>query len=703
MKYLHQHNNIEIHFRKWSRKKHGVFTSLKKEIKICTLLVTYTILTYKGPVAAQSDTIILPLKIDVEEVEVIGQRAPGIYPNVARVISVIPYAELSSAPARSPADLLEFLPGTDIRQRGNFGVQADLGMRGGSFDQALVLINGIPFNDPQTGHHNLNLPIPYNAINKIEILEGPGSRVYGANAFSGAVNIITGMTEEDQLGLLITAGQHGFYSAATTLGYKSGKLSSFISVSGRGSVGYADNTDFYDYSGYYKADYKLSSGIFELQAGYSKKAFGANSFYTARYPEQYEQVKSKFFALKFNLDKKIKSKYYIAWRRHNDRFELFREDRYRFLNGFFVNGHDTAVYIPGIYEDHNYYSGHNYHLSDVVAAGVNITLNTRAGSSSFGMEYKYDRILSNVLGNELKRVIEVRGEARGVFSRGDSRDVFNFFAEHVIKLKTFYLSGGALCFVHNFNTMNVFTGAEAGKRFGAHGRLFVSVNQSLRMPTYTDLYYNGPSNTGNPGLKPEKAVTMEGGYKLNLPAVSIQATVFHRAGNDIIDWVKAPGEAKYTTMNHTGLNTSGIQLSAGYNNRNNVSRVNWLKYYYLDYSYLSTDKNSNEYISAYALDYLKHKFTARFSHKVYKSLEMTWNLTWQDRNGTFTDKDMSEQAYKPFFLLNARFQLNLKDGEAYLEGSNLLNAKYRDFGSVVQPGVWIFAGVNMHLNLHGLK
>ncbi|MFO7656525.1 MAG: TonB-dependent receptor [Bacteroidales bacterium] len=703
MKYLHLHKSIDIHFKKWSRKKHGIFSSLNKQIKICTLLVTYTIINCHNPLAAQSDTIYVQQKFEVEEVEVIGLRGPGVYPNVARVITVIPAAEINAAPAQSLCSLLEFIPGTDIRQRGNLGVQADLSIRGGSFDQALILINGIPFNDPQTGHHNLNLPFSYSAVEKIEVLEGPGSRVYGANAFSGALNIITRQPGKDLLDMSFTLGQHGYYSATTSLGYKSGKLSNFISVSGRGSGGYTDNTDFFDFSGYYRGNYTFTPGVLEIQAGYNNKSFGANSFYTARYPEQYEQLRNKFIALKFSSDKIVKSKFYFAWRRHHDRFELFREDRYRYLNGYHVKGADTAVYVPGIYEDRNYYAGHNYHLTDVVTTGVNITLTSRAGTTTLGLEYKYDRILSNVLGHALDHIIKAPGEEKGKFSKSDSRNIVNLFAEQVVKLKSFYLSGGALCFVQNFDRLNVFAGVEAGKRIGAQSRMFVALNQSLRLPTYTDLYYSGPSNAGNPGLKPEKAFTVEGGYKFNLLAISLQAAAFHRAGKDIIDWVKEPGEAKYTTMNYTRLSTSGLQLSAGYNRRNNSLSGNWLNYCYLNYSYLSTDKSSDDYISAYSLDYLKHKLTARISHKIYKSAGITWNLTWQDRNGTFTGNDMAEQPYRPFFLLNARLQLNIKRTEIYLEGSNLLNTHYRDFGSVEQPGVWLFAGVNIHLNLHNLK
>lgn len=650
-----------------------------------------------NPVSAQKDTIYIPQKVEVDEVEIIGQRTPGIYSEIARVITVISKDEISCSPVRSLNDLLEYLPNVDLRQRGPLGMQADIGIRGGSFDQTLILINGIPFNNPQTGHHNLNLPFDFSSIEKIEILEGPGSRIYGANAFSGAVNIVTRQGNEKSLYSSLTAGQHNYYGTNLTASYPFKSLSNFVSFSGTGTSGYADNTDLVRFSGYYRGGLQLPFGKLDIQAGYMNKAFGANSFYSAAYPDQFEQVKSKFIGFRFLTGESIKSRFYFSWHRHHDRFELFREDRYKYSDGYFVSGSDTALYTPGVYEKWNYYPGHNYHLTDVLTSGMNLIIPSKLGTSSLGFEYKRDHILSNVLGTLLDAPQSVPGEIRGQFSRSDTREIYSLFAGHTKKTGTLFISGGLLSSYNLMYGFNVFFGGEISKQFNAQSRLFLSANQSLRLPTFTDLYYNGPSNIGNPDLKAEKAVTIEGGYRMNISYINLEISAFNRFGRDIIDWVKLPDDAKYTTSNYTKLNTSGISVSTGVNTIKAGHRLNMINYFYLNYSYINTGINSGEYISAYILDYLKHKLSARISHKIYRSFNMSWNFSMQDRNGTFTDKDRNELDYNLFFITNARLYWKAEYIELFLEASNLFNAKYRDFGSVIQPGRWIFAGMSVNL------
>ena len=135
--------------------------SLKKIIKICVLLTTYFILAGFEIIASRADTIRINKKIDLDEIEVIGQRSPALYSEVSRIVTVITKEEIKRAPVQSIQDLLEYITGVDIRQRGMFGVQADLNIRGSSFDQVLILLNGINISDPHTGHFNLNLPLKF--------------------------------------------------------------------------------------------------------------------------------------------------------------------------------------------------------------------------------------------------------------------------------------------------------------------------------------------------------------------------------------------------------------------------------------------------------------------------------------------------------------------------------------------------------------
>jgi hypothetical protein len=151
-----------------------------------------------------------------------GQSSPEIYSSLARVVRTIGSAEILAMPAGTIQDILEHVTALDIRQRGSHGVQADVSMRGGSFEQVLILLNGVRINDPQTGHHNLNIPVNLPDIERIEILQGPGSRIYGPNAFSGAINIIT--REPGQAGISgsITGGEYGFIDLHGSGSFKTG-------------------------------------------------------------------------------------------------------------------------------------------------------------------------------------------------------------------------------------------------------------------------------------------------------------------------------------------------------------------------------------------------------------------------------------------------------------------------------------------------
>ena len=107
-------------------------------------------------------------------------------------------------------DYLQLDPSIDLRQRGADGVQADLSIRGASFGQFLVLLNGLRINDAQTGHHNMDIPLPFEAISRIEVLHGAGSTLYGADALGGAVNFITARPRAIEIRARIGFGNFGF-------------------------------------------------------------------------------------------------------------------------------------------------------------------------------------------------------------------------------------------------------------------------------------------------------------------------------------------------------------------------------------------------------------------------------------------------------------------------------------------------------------
>ncbi len=350
-KYLLKFMKNELQFSKWSRKKYSSMIFLNKVIKISVLSVSYFILNV-FTMQAQIDTL------EIEEIMVKAARTELKYSDVSRIITIIGKDEISSIPGTGISDVLGSALGVDIRSRGAFGVQSDINIRGGSFEQALVLINGMRVNDPQTGHFNLNLPIDMQDVDRVEVLQGPGARVYGNNAFSGAVNIITNTTDKNNIKFSLMGGSYELFGAKLSANYKIKNFRNFISFSKNVSTGYKENTDFDILNLYYSGGQSTKLGEFDIQAGFIDKSFGANSFYTPVYPNQYEQNKTGFANARYQQKGKVNMDYSAYWRISFDRFELF---------------HDNPA---------SWYLGHNYHTNNLYGAAVNSNFRMLGGKMS---------------------------------------------------------------------------------------------------------------------------------------------------------------------------------------------------------------------------------------------------------------------------------------------------------------------------------
>ena len=262
-----------IYFKRWTNKRYASFASMKAEVRICVLSLGCSLLTLPGAATyAQVDST---RNIRLTEVEVTAQKQQ-LHADLARVVTVMTKEEIATAPAATVAELLRFLSGVDIRQRGVNGVQSDVSMRGGSFDQMLVLLNGINVSDPQTGHYSLDIPVDISSIDRIEILQGPASRTLGPNAFSGAINIITGTSDTSSATLSYTGGDHGLTapSASGTLALDKAKL--FGAVSYNRSDGYTANTDYDILNAFGQVRVNTTAtGDMNFQAGFQNKGYGA--------------------------------------------------------------------------------------------------------------------------------------------------------------------------------------------------------------------------------------------------------------------------------------------------------------------------------------------------------------------------------------------------------------------------------------------
>lgn len=665
-------------FKKWGRKNYSLFLILKRTIHISVLAVSYLVAVPASSLATEQDSTEVKIKYDLDEIEVSAQRSPALFSQVARIISVIERKEIEQAPAQSVQDLLEYFAGVDVRQRGAEGIQADVSIRGGTFDQTLILLNGVNITDPQTGHHNLNLPISLSQVERIEILEGPAARIYGPNAFSGAINIVTQQADSKLIRASLSAGSFGYFDGNLSGSFVTGKLNHSVAVNRKSSDGYINNTDFKSSNLFYSNQLFAEKGTFSFQAGTSGKSFGANSFYTPKYPNQYEATKTIFTSAKWESNSKIHLTPLVYYRRHQDRFELFRDN-------------------PA-----SWYSNHNYHLTNVYGANLNSWFQWNLGKTAFGVEFRSENILSNVLGEDLDQPQDVPGED-AQFTKSAGRNTVSVFFEHAAYINNWTFTAGLMSNYISESSLgiHVFPGFDVSYNFIPEFKIFTSYNTSLRMPTFTDLYYKGPTNIGNPDLNPEKSATIEGGLKLNQPFIKGHVVVFYRQGKDIIDWVKMNEGEVWQPKNLTQLNSLGTEVQLQFNLKQQFGGMVPNKIM-LSYFNNNLEKANLDFISNYVLDNLKHKFVGSVNQSFTKNLSVDIKTTFQNREGTYTEfvdsNPGNEVDYKSFWLVDAKLNYNWKYLNVYVSANNLFDNTYNDIGNVVQPGRWFKAGISYQLD-----
>ncbi|HAJ99187.1 MAG TPA: vitamin B12 receptor [Bacteroidales bacterium] len=664
-------------FRRWTRKSYAAFNSMGKTLRIGVLWMGCSILAL--PVAAQPGRDTLHLTQPVQEVElgevvVSASRVPAVQSELMRVVQVVTRPEIERSVQAGIPSLLQTIRGVDVRTRGPMGIQSDIGIRGGTFDQTLILLNGINISDPQTGHHKMNLPVDLQSLDRIEVLLGPGARVFGPNAFNGAINFITPTPGEREFSRLnITFGDYGLFVTQASGSFKTGNLGHYYSLSNAVSDGYISNTDFNNLNMYYRGAINTELLTWDFQAGFNNKEFGANSFYTPRFPEQFEETQTRFASLQ------TRSRHYpqwsasAYWRQHRDRFELFRN------------------------EAPQWYAGHNYHRSDVAGASLAYTRTGNIGSTHAGLDFRYEHIFSNVLGTPLAMPKAVAGEYNAYFTRAYDRSHVNLFVEQNLYFGPLSISGGGLVYLSTGlkNRLDFFPGLDLGFQFTQNLRWYASANRTLRLPTFTDLFYRDPAHQGNPDLLPEEAITVETGFKGAWETLAFDVAGFYRQGTNLIDWVMSPGDNIWRSMNHTRVNISGVE--AGLHFRPDFSL------YFLNspqisiqYSYLEARQLESEFLSRYVLEHLRHKLHINSSFKLGNSLDVNFSATYRDRNGGFMlfseGAFTSMQEFEPFWLADLNLRFHVGNMRYSIGATNLFDTHFVSVANVKQPGRWLIAG-----------
>ncbi len=665
-------------FKRFVRKAYSAFNSMHRVVNIGVVTGCVLTMVHTTETSAQKQTIVNRDSIPdqaLDEVIVTVSKVDLKLNQVARFVTVISKEEIARQPVQSIEDLLKSVAGIDVRQRGANGVQADISVRGGTFDQVAILLNGANLSNPQTGHYSFDIPINLSDIEQIEIIQGPSSLLYGASAFSGGINIITKKQTDSKAYASVEGGMHELFNVAGGGALQTKTSFHRLSAGYNSSLGYIADSDYKIYNTYYQSRFLQGNNKLDIQAGYNAKAYGANTFYSPVYTNQFDETQSIFASVRGETSGKLKFIPQIYWNRHWDCFQLFR---------------DGTPDIP------SWYTGHNYHQSDVYGFNLNVQYQWKYGIMNFGGEFRNEGILSNVLGKPMETPIDK-------YTKSGNRSNISYFLEQSFLSEHFTLVLGLLV---NQNTallnedFGFYPNINASYRFSNSVSLFAAWNNAMRMPTFTDLYYNTPTHIGNAQLLPEKSRSAEIGVKYANRFISAYLTGFTVRSKDVIDWVKDnPEEAKYQARNLDKLDKTGVEMNLSFY-LDAVFPV--LKKTYLQAGYVFVDqtKNTQDLISSYALDYLKHKFTLQLNHPIYKGLSANWQFRWQDRVGSYTEAGTGNQIpYPAYSLLDLKLNWKLKDFNIYVSANNLFDLKYYDLGDIPQPGFWLSGGVNYIFNL----
>jgi len=661
-------------FKRFGHKAYSAFNSMHKVVNIG--VITGCMLTFAntGEASAQvtrgSEETEKITEKELNEVTVTASRIEVPFEQAAKLITVISREEIQRAPVQSIQDLLNYAAGIDVLQRGGHGVQADITIRGGSFDQTAILLNGVNVSNPQTGHYSFDLPINLNDIERIEIIHGPSSIIYGASAFSGGINIITKKTPTHTAYGKVQAGGHGLFGTEANGVLKLGTSVNQLSVGYNTADGYTPNSDYDILNLLWQTRmYVEDNSKVDIQLGYNDKQYGANTFYSAAYPNQYDETNSYLASVRGETGGKLKFIPQVYWNRHHDTFQLIRGDESD---------------VP-----------YNHHRTDVYGANLNLQYTSQLGITSFGAEFRNEGIVSSVLGKEMDK-------PDGKYTKSDDRTNISYALEHNILFDKFSLSIGVLA---NYNTAlrgnykfypNINTSYQLLDELKVYG----SWAKATRMPTFTDLYYTTKTHVGNTDLSPENSEAFELGFKYSRPFIKAYITGYLMEGKNLIDWIKENPDDKWTSRNLTQIDRKGLEVGSTIFFKEFVPRLGNTTLQ-LGYTRQHQKKNSGDLISNFSLNYLRDKFTAQLSHPIYKDISASWNFRWQKRMGSYLKyenlKPTTQVPYADFSILDARINWKINDFLINLSVNNIFDKQYYDLGNVPQSGFWMMTGISYTL------
>ena len=569
-----------------------------------------------------------------QTVVVTAAATPVQLGSASRTLTVITRDRIDALPALSVADVLRLAASVDVRARGERGVQTDFAVRGSGFGQMLVLVDGVRLNDPQSGHHNGDIPVPLDAVERIEVLYGPGASLFGADAFGGTVNVITRRTAAPSATLV--AGGNGLVGARGQWGSGAGPVRHVLTASADRSGGFMYDRDFAT------ASFRTQSSWgdrTQLAASWLRKEFGANNFYGGNAPSR-EWTNQTLVTLQHRVGEAAGWTFagVGSYRTHGDRF-VFNQTRPELSD----NRHRTHAAIGTL------------KASRRASTGGTVTLGAEAGQ---------DWIRStNLRDHELSRV-SAFGEWRQPL--GPSFDV-----DASLRLDRYEQFGAAW-------NPSMGVGWWATSRV----RLRASVARAFRVPTFTERYYSDPANLARAEVGPETAWAGEGGADLFLPGQWVaRAAFFRRADQDVIDWLRPDTSVRWQTFNVRNVDTVGVELALS----RTLPRGGFVE---ASFTGLDVSAPSVTQLSKYALDYAPRSVTASVALPRLGRVRVAPRLEYRDRRRPrLQPSGAVALSSADYVLLDARVAVGVSRRlELVLDGSNLFDVAYQEVAGVPMPG-----------------
>jgi len=622
--------------------------------------------------------------IPLSEVMITATRIPVESYKTGRSVEVITNEELQKMPVSTVDEALRYITGMNFNSRNGFGVQADIGMRGSTFSQVLVMIDNVRFNDPLTAHFNNNIPVALSEIARIEVIKGPAGASYGSDAVGGLIHIKTktylntqGKDVFQTIGDL-AIGQHNFHSSDIGMFYNQKKWdfsASYKSNIANGEevvnpnflAGVATDSlrhNYFDIKTYSaSAAYQINDSLrAHIRIGYDYRDFAAQYFYTrSAYDESTENTKNIWTQFGVNYDMGAHT------------FELTGgykvvDDFFEFNPLFTANEHTTRQTFLNI--------------SDIFQLNTNTKI-------SAGMQFLNKNINSTDRGNHNNSSYGVYG----VFSYNLNKNLHtnaslrleydaNFGVELLPQLSLSYHK-------RNFILRT------------SYGRAVRAADFTERYVSYQIASLSAGRNAGNPDLKAEKSNSVDIGTDIFLPSsLKFSATLFYRHSNDLIDFsLRNSNDISnlsnlqdntdyFYADNISKAETSGIELSAErvFKLDNNLSAKAKL-----GYTYIETEATTGE-LSKYIANHPKYNLSIildanyrNVSFGLYNNLITRQKEIVEEING---------EIKAGYFVSNLRLGYRVNDNfSVYTQIINLTNTYYQEILGAKMPGRWWSFGI----------